>query len=400
MKILLVNAFYPPYIMGGAEQSVQLLAEALVADGNTVTVLTSSEADSEGIANGVRIVRLRLCNPFWGFRFEGKTKLVKFIWHFLDMCNFLNDGRVAQVIRKEKPDVVHTNTLQGFSVSIWRVCHQLRIPLVHTLRDYYLICRKCTMYHGGHKNEPLDCKLWSIPKHYMSRYVAGVVGVSGFIVDKHIQKGYFKNAVVKTHIYNIKPTVHHVDKIRKQNRMVFGYAGVLAPYKGLEIVLEAFRRLPSDSNSELRVYGKAQKEKYLSRLISVFNSDRILFCGFQPVAEVYRYVDFILIPSLWEEPFPRTLIESYSQGIPVIASNKGGIPEMVDDGRTGFLYEAESVDLLADRMLKASKCSFEQRELMRQNCLAKSAEFSAERIVDQYMSIYKAVARSALPACG
>ncbi|MGR4296412.1 hypothetical protein [Klebsiella pneumoniae] len=125
MKVLIFNSLYYPYRIGGAEKSVQLLAESLVLYGNTVTVATLHEGKGikEELINGVRIVRFPLKNIYW-INEKGKKSISKFIWHIIDINNFLMKHIVKRKFEGEEFDIVHTNNLAGFSVSIWTWCQQ------------------------------------------------------------------------------------------------------------------------------------------------------------------------------------------------------------------------------------------------------------------------------------
>ena len=69
-------------------------------------------------------------------------------WHFIDAWNPVMARRVRRILEREKPDVVQTGNLQGFSVSLWHTVRRMNIPLVQMLHDYYLGCPKCTMTRG------------------------------------------------------------------------------------------------------------------------------------------------------------------------------------------------------------------------------------------------------------
>lgn len=121
MNILMINTLYTPNAIGGAEVSVQLLAEELVRNGNKVRVVTLHESAKreEKEINGVEVVYLPLKNIYWPFG-KTKNKLSKLIWHIIDMYNPFMYHQVGKEVEIFQPQVVHTNNISGFSVSIWK----------------------------------------------------------------------------------------------------------------------------------------------------------------------------------------------------------------------------------------------------------------------------------------
>ena len=138
---------YPPEIVGGAEVSVALLAEALAQRGHQVVVvcLHRERGFVVGERDGVRVYRVLIDNFYWPFENNRRRSVLrKLAWHLRDTWNQKAAHRFADILDEENPDVVHTNNLSGFSVSVWREARQRGIRIVHTLRDYSLLCKRST----------------------------------------------------------------------------------------------------------------------------------------------------------------------------------------------------------------------------------------------------------------
>lgn len=146
MRILFVNTLYAPFQVGGAEVSVRTMAEELAAAGNIVYVLTLGYTSSVKRLNGVIVIAIKTMNLYHIEHSAGKNKLAKLIWHLLDSCNPFYKRTVGRLLDKIKPDVVNTNNIQGFSPYLWKTIKARDIKLVHTMRDYYLMCHTTTMY--------------------------------------------------------------------------------------------------------------------------------------------------------------------------------------------------------------------------------------------------------------
>ncbi|HDZ2222635.1 TPA: glycosyltransferase, partial [Klebsiella pneumoniae] len=113
MNIILVNTLYYPYKIGGAEVSVQILAESLIEKGHSVTVVSIHEhnerKDTEH--NGVKIIYLPYSNIYWGLSLTKRNPLSKILWHLIDLYNFKIAKEFENIIMDVKPDIVHTNNL-------------------------------------------------------------------------------------------------------------------------------------------------------------------------------------------------------------------------------------------------------------------------------------------------
>jgi glycosyltransferase involved in cell wall biosynthesis len=129
-----------------------------------------------------------------------------------------------------------------------------------------------------------------------------------------------------------------------------GYVGTLAPHKGVHVLVEAFRGLPG-AELRLDIHGSlAVQPGYAAALQrAAFGDGRIRFRG--PFAEGLQAerlaeLDVLVVPSLWWENSPLTLLEALARGVPVIASATGGVPEMFEDGVAGLLFPPGDVAAL------------------------------------------------------
>ena len=119
----------------------------------------------------------------------------------------------------------------------------------------------------------------------------------------------------------------------------FLYAGRLVVEKGLETLIRAWSSVPA----QLQVLGEGPDEVRLRALAP----DNVTFHATVPgeqMAALVRSARAVLVPSLWYEPAPRTIVEAYAAGVPVLAAQIGGLPEVVEDGRTGYLISPGSTD--------------------------------------------------------
>lgn len=395
-RILIVNALYPPRVLGGAERSVQFLAEALAAGGSRVTVVTTTPEEKASVEelNGVRVHALPVANLYWPFGAKGRHSTALF--HALDICNFKMQARVGAVLDAVRPDLVHTNTLVGFSVAVWRAAHERGIPVIHTLRDFYLLCPNSKMFRAGQNcGAPcFTCALYNAPKRALSRLVSGVVGNSQFMLDAHLANGFFPRATLRTVIHNAYPLAGApaAAAAEKSGPFRLGYLGRLDEYKGVGVLLDAVARLPA-GQVEVLLAGQGEPA-YEAALRRRHPGPHIRFLGFVKPEELFAQIDALAVPSLWHEPLPRTVFEAYAHGLPVLASNRGGLPELVDEGRTGWMFDPAQPAALPELLRRTTADKTTVRAL-RAACLEKARFFRPEVIAQNYRLAYEAVLEKA-----
>src|SRR5918994_1413 len=387
---------YPPNLIGGSnyiggsERSVQFLAETLPKYGHQAVVasLGRDRGTLTNIVNGVKVYYIGIKNLYTPFQDEGRRKVLKPLWHALDTYNPWMMREVMRVLDAERPDIVHTNVLAGFSALVWRVTKQQGVPLVHTLRDYYLLCPRSTMFRNGQNCEYqcLVCRMYASPRRLFSNQIDVVVGTSRFILERHLQFGYF-TTVPRTVIFNSYYAGQSTVPLDSPSLPIrFGYLGRLSREKGVEVLLEAAKQLQTKPYWTLNLGGRGSA-KYLRRLRAKYRTPATTFLGHVKPADFFSENDVLLVPSLWHEPFGRTVIEAYAHAQSVIGSNRGGIPELIEGGRTGFIFNPDSPSELAARMQLYIDQPTRISE-MRTYCLEKSKSFLPENIIEQYLEVY------------
>jgi glycosyltransferase involved in cell wall biosynthesis len=117
----------------------------------------------------------------------------------------------------------------------------------------------------------------------------------------------------------------------------------------------------------------------------------VRFLGFTRAEEFYRQLDVLVVPSLWHEPFGMVVIEAFAHGVPVVGSRRGGIPEIVGDGRTGLLFEPDAPGELRDA-LAALVADPGRAAEMRPRCLERARDFQPDAVIRSYRELYRDVA--------
>lgn len=383
MRILIINTLYYPNQIGGAEKSVQILAENLVTHGHEVCVVC---LDQEGLKskyiNGVIVYYLGLKNIYWPFQDIKRNFLQKTIWHFIDTYIFPYRKDLRKVIHTFKPEIIHTNNISGFTANIFKFLKkEFKLPIVHTSRDYYLLCFKGTMFKNGRTCDSIcfDCNCLSYKKlKNVNDNVDTFIGISSFILKEHLKFGLSKN-LNNGVIYNPVNNIVLENKKKEVSIICFGFIGALNSAKGIENILLDFMESPiADYNWKFYVAGRGSSD-FENYLKSKFNDPRIEFLGYMNHAEFYNKIDVLMVPSCWNEPFGRVVIEASSLGIPVLVSDVGGLSELEEIISTvDFLTISKIEEIL-------------RNGLDNRNQLDKLDKFKEKEVMEKYLLVYDQV---------
>jgi glycosyltransferase involved in cell wall biosynthesis len=388
MKLLFISSLYHPNEVGGAEKVVRIVAEGMLQHGHQPVVVTTQEGPGDRISHvdGIKVYYIGLKNIYWPSRKE-RPGIAKALWHGIDRHNPLMARAVAHILDAERPDVVNTHNLVGFSCAVWNAVKSRRLPLVHTLHDYSLLCPKTSMFKEGRncQGQCIACALYTSPSKRLSANVDHVVGVSRFTLERHLTSGYFPNARRARVIHNALPG-RPASPSRPEHTgrpLQLGFVGQLTPTKGIgELVRQMSAWDPSQCQLLVAGKGAAAYETMLRDQAP----KNVRFLGFVDPDEVYRAIDVLVVPSLWEEPLAMTVLEAFMHGVPAIVSRRGGLPEAVEHARTGLVYEP----LEPEGLREAVNVVLRDRTLlqgMRLFALQKANFFLLDRMCSEYLDV-------------
>ena len=169
------------------------------------------------------------------------------------------------------------------------------------------------------------------------------------------------------------------------------YVGRLEKAKGIYYLIYVYNKIfKLFPNARLIIAGDGKEKNNLIDLVKKFNLRNIKFTDWLRDADIFplcKSSSIIMVPSVWEEPFGLIGIEAMSVGRLVIASKVGGIPEWLDDNKTGFLVDPGNPDQIAEKIIQL----FSDRKLMEQmgkNARKKAEQFSIEKHANKIEKIY------------
>lgn len=397
-RILHLSMLYPPHVMGGAEKSVALLAEAQTAAGHSVAAACITPGEwQEELRHGVQVYRMPHETDFWPEEWPEHSVLARGVRRFKQQFNHRIETHFLRAIDQFRPDLVHTHSLLDVSTRVWLAAAARGLPVVHTLRDFDLACGNAAMFKDGKRCERrhLKCRAFTFMKSVHHRAVDAVVGVGKGILDSHIAMGYFEHVppALRRVIWN--PAVvdgvapDHRRPSREGEPLTFGYLGRINVEKGVGTLLDAGRALPPQG-WRLLVAGKEANEGESLRPRA--EGLPVEFLGFVHPRELFDRIDVLVVPSIWSEPLPRTILEAYAMGVPVIGADSGGIPDLIGPGNADWLFPPGDATALAARMQRVMAAG--------RGALPGAADFAGvvaettpAKVVQRYDDLYAAVLR-------
>lgn len=344
-RILIINSFYYPNIGGGAEIICQEQAEALANRGYHVAILTTTNKDgiTQEQVNGLTVYRVHIHNLYWHFSRKKQNKWKRIIWHILDIYNPYMKREVKKILSIEKPDLVICHNLTGFSISIWDSIKASNLPIIQVLHDQYLQCPNSNAFKNNKacKKQCVTCYLMRIPHIKASRKVDTVVGVSQYVLTRLTKLGFFYGCKQLV-IYNARQfeNIPLKKEWDGQHPLRIGYIGTLSRAKGVEWLIRSFMEL--DINATLTIAGRGDSEEYERFIHNLAAKDnRIHFSGYVKSINHYKEIDLSVIPSLWPDTLPTVAFESCAYHVPVIATNIGGLPEIIQNNINGIIIDVK-----------------------------------------------------------
>lgn len=355
MRILIVHGEYRE--SGGEEIAVQQLVRCLKETGHDVRVFKKKNSDWDGWSVWQKFLSV-LSIPF----------------------SYRNYRELKEHIRTFQPHIIHVHNIFPFiTPSVYKCANDCQVPVVQTLHNYRFFCingllfrngKTCELcLRGGVWNGALfRCFQKSYPKSALmalsllinrligtwNRRIQRILALSQFSEGKFMEAGLNRQQiqVLPNPIRGEGPLLRNVP-----SSLGFVYVGRLSVEKGVDTLLLAFREF-SKSHPEvpLHVIGDgplmpkvvAFKEKNPSLPLRIhgakYGKEKEKIC---------KKSSFLVFPSECYENCPYAILESFACGTPVIASNIGGIPELVEEGKTGYLFDAGSSDSLVQAMSRA-----------------------------------------------
>lgn len=363
MKILMINKFLHPN--GGSETYILKLGEYLVSQGNEVQYF--------GMENANRSVSNRVGAYTSIMDFHNSSKLSQIMYSFKTIYSREARKKIRMVLNDFIPDVCHLNNFNYqltpsiiLEIDKWSKESGHKCKIIFTSHDYQLVCPNHMLNNPvTHKNceKCLDLNFWSCVKGNcihgskvksvigtieayfwkltgVYKYIDTMICCSNFMKEKLDNNPLFANKTVAMHNF--------IDKVEKrvvEKKDYVIYFGRFSQEKGIGTLIEVCKALP-DINFVFAGTGPLEE--------SVRGLKNVMNVGFKEKSELEKLIreaKFSVYPSEWYENCPFSVMESQMYGTPVLGANIGGIPELIQVGLTGELFESGDKEELKEKIV-------------------------------------------------
>jgi glycosyltransferase involved in cell wall biosynthesis len=413
MRVLMLNDFYPPDYIGGVEQHVQTLSRELVRRGHQVAVATTqNHKDSPTVAldEGVRVYRL----AGWSRALTPLYPHPPYTFHLPVPDPGITIG-LRHVVEEERPDIVHSHgwTMYSFAlIKAWSGAklvvtfhsHGLVCPtVVYTHADQvctgpgFTKCIRCAGAQYGTLQAALQTSALKVSS-YLNRYVDHYMAVSSEVRDAstpglgrpprpiEVVPNFVPDSTSGEASHTVRPsflpdTDNYILFVGRQNGA-----------KGLHILLEAYKELSGLAPLVVLVADRAgEPAQRLPKGVTLARE-----VPHEQVMAAWAHCAVGAVPSIVADACPTVAIEAMVAGKPIVASNIGGLTDLVDDGESGFLVPPGDASALREA-LRSLLIDPLRRERMGEAAHQRARLFTVGAVASRIEQIYAALLQTAPP---
>ncbi len=362
-KIIIVHSLFSPY--GGGEVIAYNTFKGLQEKGYKVYFFATDK------------------KPYFEEQYEGSKYFVpsrkqyKFLGKIKNFLPFYYNlsyaQRFAKMLDDIKPDIVHIHGLNDLTYSVLKPCFKRNIPVVKTEHTALLacpvhsfvienkrlcknkLCKKGNYFHCIFNRCAGNIFLSSI--NAFANEIQDLTGynhkISKFITPSYVLKKVLEETGIPENKITVVENFSEFENVKGEVNNYFLFSGRLCNYKGVKTLFNAISNLPN--NILFHIAGTGELEEELKEFCEKKKLDNVKFLGFltkEKMIEEYKNSVAVIMPSECFESFGMTNIEAAMFDKPSISSNIGGLSEVVEDNKTGLVFEPYNVDQLKDCILK------------------------------------------------
>ena len=393
MKILIVHNFHRKGSSSGDDVVVDNEIKLLRQLGHEVVVYSKNNTD-----------------------FEEENFMLK-LWHGLQIpWSWENYKSLRKIIGEHNPNIVHVHTFFPLlSPSVYSAIYDSGKPIVQSLHDFRFFCAKAFFFRDGEICE--ECTIEGMKKAlkyrcfqnsyaktllvlgalYMAKKGRVLEKVSAFITFTEFGKKKFSQLGIPEEKIYVKPHFIFPEDIKQlekkeKNQKYFLFLGRLGEEKGIRFLLDAWKLMP---RIPLKIAGSGPLKEWVKDTVE--NMANVEYLGFFPynaVRELLREAYAVILPSICYETFGMVVMEAYSVGVPVVATNFGSLGCLVRNKETGLLFQRKNKEDFIDKITWLWEHK-EEREKMSANARKEfESKYTPEKNYEILMDIYKRVIES------
>lgn len=337
--------------------------------------------------------------------FKGLIQFASYPW------NITSAKQVLQKAKYFQPDIIHIhNTHYALGPLVFRMLHQHGFKVVQTLHNYRLLDPSATLYANGtifqntlNKEFPwysvfhktLDNSFfktfWTALTYYLHLKLDTWKKVDKYLVLTPFMKELLLNSAKKIKENQIAIKANAICETTfesPEKKNTFVYIGRLSQEKGIQVLLDAFKKNPSFN---IEIFGSGPLENLVELASSQYNN--IQYKGFKDKEVLHQAISSaqaLIVPSIWFEGMPMTILESLAAGTPIILSKIGALSSLIEEDKTGFYFKAGDSGSLTEVLIKFSAFSEQQKQILLENCIKEyKTKYSIEENIKTLVQIYE-----------
>lgn len=395
MKICLINNLYYPDTKGGVETIVKTIALELQKQKHEVFIICADKEYKKIIEekiDNLSVYRIGYEKYFPFHNIDKEGFLSRFLWRINQLNNKFSSLSVYQILSKEKPDLIlsHNVLALGYNVikTIETFCSISKSKHIATIHDVQLLYPSGVL-NENNKKRGLLLKIYAYITRNIYKSCKYIISPSETLLSFYLKYNFFSKAKVNV-IQNpisldidnnsIKNIPHDKDVL---NILFFGQ---IEEHKGVFDIVKAIRSLDIEK-FKLTIAGHGSQENRLKSNIYVVNN--IEFVGSYDkifLKELLQKNDISIVASKCFENSPMVIYEAWENRTPVLAAKIGGIPELIEEGKTGWLFKSGDIEDLKNKL----KQIYNEREKMREMseyCIEKVKNFDTKKYIEKILSI-------------
>lgn len=393
MRIVIAVPHFPPHYTGGAELRAYRTASRLQNRGHEVRLICIEAIDT---SNGTGLTfndDAYDSLPIRRLHFNLSSAPDPFLWRY---DNRWIGQHLQRYLANLAPDVFHLISGYLISGSALNAAIGLNIPTVVTLTDFWFLCPRINLLRSNGKlcKPPFDAvtcarclgeerrryripgriaptlmnKFWSWRRNRVAQLeermsflremldqTDAIISPSQFVRNLFVKAGISENQIMFSRQGRDFPHLNPESLIKPPaEQLRIGYLGQITPGKGVHHLFEAVQKMPNAALT-VKAYGDATRfPNYAHRLYRIAQDDeRLTLAGVYKrteISQVLRGLDVIVVPSVWYENSPNVILEAFAHLTPVVASDLGGMAELVQGEKNGLLFTPGDADDLARQL--------------------------------------------------
>jgi len=399
MKIAVIHSIYKPYYRGGAETVVENIVAGLKKKdppspkgfgeaSDEVFVISLGYENKVEEIDGVKVYRIKPFNLFNYLDINSKPVWLRLPWHIIDMINDVATWKIYKILNSEKPDLALTHNLKGISYYIPRLLKSLKIKNIYTVHDAQLLHPSGLINAKSELGFVAKIYCWTCRQLFGSPEL--VIFPSKYFHGVYEKFGFFKESQKESLPNPLSCQNSPLPRRSVKEAVNLLYLGQVLEYKGIFDLLDAFQKADVGSNLPVFLHIVGDGRTLAQAKEKAKNNRKIIFWGRMDPEEldkeIWPRIDLLINPSKVPESFGMVVIEANAKGIPVLATKVGALPELIEEGKNGWLIDSGDAVKLKEKIESILK-DRGKLEKMKNDCIESSQKYGVEDYLNKLLSL-------------